>query len=503
MALLSYENIGVSSRNYCMNALEIKKALEEHRISSVEIVSQYCNRIEEYDPKIHALITFCKDTALQDAKESDKRRKEGKVGLLEGIPIVIKDNICTKGIRTTCASKMLSNFIPPYDAHVIEKIKQEGGIIIGKANLDEFAMGSSCENSAFFPTHNPIDIKLAPGGSSGGSAAAVAADMAPLSLGSDTGGSIRQPASLTGIYALRPTYGRISRYGLIALANSLDQIGPMARTKEDIALLLQVLAGKDERDAMSASVPVPNYLQGEESGKRIGIIKELLNSMPEEIVPMWENAIKILQQEGYSIIEVTIPHIFQSLATYHIIATAEASTNLARYDGIHYGSQLNEQELRIEYEQEMQKNKEADFPSFLEYIYQVHRNRYFGREVKRRILLGTYVLTSGAYETWYKQAWRCRQLIQQEIQDAFNHVDFIMTPTSAMTAFPLGEKMQNPMALYLCDTYTVPFSLSGHPAFSVPGGLGNDHLPLGLQFVANYWKEASLFSLPNFFPNAG
>ncbi|NUM36610.1 MAG: Asp-tRNA(Asn)/Glu-tRNA(Gln) amidotransferase subunit GatA, partial [Candidatus Brocadiae bacterium] len=473
---------------YNLTASQLSKLLSQKEISSEEIVRSLYSYIEKRDPELKAFLSLCQNNALEQAKASDSKRTKGNdPGILEGLPVVIKDNICTQGIRTTCASQILANFIPPYNAHAIEKIQEQGGIVLGKTNMDEFAMGSSCENSAMFPTLNPRNTQCIPGGSSGGSACAVASGMSPLALGSDTGGSVRQPAALCGIVGMKPTYGRVSRYGLIAFASSLDQIGPLTRTVEDNALLLQAIAGKDHRDSTSLNEPVPQYskkLKEFPVGIKIGIPKEyFISEMDQEIQAACQKAIVSLEKKGAKIQEVSLPGTEYAIPTYYLVATAEASANLARYDGIHYGHRSSE------------KNALKEQGKALDSLYKKSRGEGFGHEVKRRILLGTYILSSGYYEAWYLKAMKARALIRQEIQDTLKGVDALITPTSPVTAFKQGEKVSDPLSMYLCDIFTVTFSLSGNPALSIPCGLTKQGMPVGLQIVGKFLDEETVLRL--------
>lgn len=472
-------------------ATEWKHLLHRREISSQEIVGELFHHIEKEDPKLKAFLTLCPEKALAQAKASDERRAKGEaLGLLEGIPIALKDNICTKGIPTTCGSRMLENFRPPYDAHVVERLEAEGAIVLGKTNLDEFAMGSSTENSAYFTTRNPYNERCVPGGSSGGSACAVASGMAPLALGSDTGGSVRQPAALCGIWGLKPTYGRVSRYGLIAFASSLDVIGPMARSLEDTGLLLEAIAGNDPRDSTSLDQPVPCYRDGlkEKAGSlKIGIPQEyFLSEMDSDVQKCIQLGIETLRRAGATIVDVSLPLTPYAIPTYYLIATAEASANLSRYDGIHYGFRANANEAASAF-------SVGDI-SLLESLYMQSRGEALGEEVKRRILLGTYVLSSGYYEAWYLKALEVRSLLRAEMQKVFEEVDLLLTPTSPLPAFPCGEKTDDPLSMYLCDIFTVTFNLTGHPALSVPCGFTSAGLPVGLQLVGRMLEEKTLFS---------
>lgn len=474
-------------------ASQLQDLLARRQISSRELVLALLARIDRVEARVRAFITLCPEQALAEADASDRRRSQGKAGLLEGIPVAIKDNICTRGIKTTCASKMLANFVPPYDAHVVERIRAEGGIIIGKTNLDEFAMGSSCENSAMFPSKNPWHLSYTPGGSSGGSAAALAAGMVPLALGSDTGGSVRQPACMTGTVGLKPTYGRVSRFGLIAFASSLDQIGPLARSVEDVALLCTVLAGHDVRDATCSRQPAGDYrqnLQRPFTGIKIGLPREyFVIDMDSEVAAACRQAIETLRAAGATIVDVSLPSTRHAIAAYYLIAPAEASSNLARYDGMRYGHRSSEKRLRKKLER--QSNSEHE-PALLERLYMESRAEGFGPEVKRRILLGTYALSSGYYDAYYMKAQQVRALLRQEVEDVLQQVDLLVTPTSPILPFKLGEKTADPLSMYLCDLFTVTFNLSGHPAISVPCGLSRSGLPIGVQLVGRLFAEANL-----------
>lgn len=461
-----------------LTSCQLKEKLLSRELTAQEVIEGFFTHIDEVEPIIRAYLLLDREGALRKAQEVDARLKRGeKLGLLAGIPIAIKDNMCTKGLKTTCASRILENFIPPYDAHVIERLKEADAIIIGKTNLDEFAMGSSTENSAFKLTKNPWDTKCIPGGSSGGSAAAVASGMAFMALGSDTGGSVRQPAALCGVTGLKPTYGRVSRYGLVAFGSSLDQIGPITRDVKDAALLLQVIAGRDLRDSTSADVPVPDYLKDIEKpvkGLRLGLPREyFMEGLNEEIRKAVEEAVKVYKSLGVSVQEISLPHTPYAVAVYYIIATAEASSNLARYDGVRYGYRVPSAENIID-------------------MYSRSRAEGFGREVKRRIMLGTYALSSGYYEAYYLKASKVRNLIRQDFSRAFEAVDFILCPTSPSPAFKLGERLANPLEMYLSDVYTIPANLAGIPGISVPCGFTRDNLPIGLQLMAPPFEETRL-----------
>ncbi len=443
------------------------------------VVEAHLRRIEALDPKVHAFVTVTRESALAQADAADKRFRAGTpVGSLDGVPLAIKDVICTKGVRTTCSSKILENFVPPYDATVMTRLTAAGAIMLGKTNMDEFAMGSSTENSAFFPTRNPWDLARVPGGSSGGSAAAVAADFAAGALGSDTGGSIRQPAAFCGTVGLKPTYGRVSRYGLVAFASSLDQIGPFARDVRGVALLLQAIAGHDPLDSTSTDVPVPDYLaalgQGLQ-GLRVGIPSEyFIEGMDPEVEKAVWDAIEVLKRLGAKTEKVSLPHTDYALAAYYLIAPAEASSNLARYDGVKYGYR-------------------APGSKDLIHMYGRTRAEGFGQEVKRRIMLGTYALSAGYYEAYYGKAQRVRTLVRRDFQQAFERVDVLVCPTAPNVAFKLGEK-EDPLQMYLCDVFTIPVNLAGLPGLSMPGGFTPGGLPIGLQLIGKPFDEATLLS---------
>ncbi|HHT9119094.1 MAG TPA: Asp-tRNA(Asn)/Glu-tRNA(Gln) amidotransferase subunit GatA [Candidatus Hypogeohydataceae bacterium YC41] len=460
---------------------QLQEKLLSRELTAQEVVEGLFANIEEVEPIVRAYLLLDREGAVRKAQEVDARLKKGeKLGPLAGIPVAVKDNICTNGLRTTCASRILENFIPPYDAHVIERLKEADAIIIGKTNLDEFAMGSSTENSAFKLTRNPWDPKRIPGGSSGGSAAAVAAGTAFIALGSDTGGSVRQPAALCGVTGLKPTYGRVSRYGLVAFGSSLDQIGTITRDVRDSALLLQIIAGRDSRDSTSADVPLPDYLKELEKpvkGLRLGLPREyFMEGLNDEVRKAVEEAVKVYEGLGLSVKEISLPHTPYAVAVYYIIATAEASSNLARYDGVRYGHRTPGAQNIIE-------------------MYSCTRAEGFGREVKRRIMLGTYALSSGYYEAYYLKASKVRNLIRQDFSRAFETVDFILCPTSPTPAFKLGERLANPMEMYLCDIYTIPANLAGIPGISIPCGFTKENLPIGLQLMARHFEEAGLLKV--------
>ncbi|RDV84023.1 Asp-tRNA(Asn)/Glu-tRNA(Gln) amidotransferase subunit GatA [Ammonifex thiophilus] len=448
-------------------------------ISAKEIVTVFLERIKQVEPKVRAFLTLCEEEALSQAERLDQALARGEeMGPLAGVPVALKDNLCLSGFPTTCASKILANFYPPYDATVVRRLREAGAIIVGKTNLDEFAMGSSTENSAFHPTTNPWDLSRVPGGSSGGSAAAVAAGEVPVALGSDTGGSIRQPAAFCGVVGLKPTYGRVSRYGLVAFASSLDQIGPITRCVEDCALVLQVIAGHDPRDATSIPGEIPDYrssLASDLKGMRIGIPSEYLGEgvAPEIGAVVGEVAAK-LTDLGAQVDYTSLPHTRYALPAYYLVATAEASSNLARYDGVRYG-------LRVPAEEA--KDSMA-----------LTRKEGFGPEVKRRIMLGTYALSAGYYEAYYLKALKVRTLIKRDFDKAFAHFDCLLTPTTPTPAFRMGEKLADPLAMYFSDICTLAVNLAGLPAISVPAGKVG-HLPVGVQFIAPPLREDKLFQV--------
>ena len=458
---------------------ELVEMLEKGETTSEEITKSYFKRIKEKDPEIKAYISTMEESAIEKAKEVDEARRAGKnVGKLAGIPIGIKDNICITGTRTTCSSKMLENFVSPYNATVIEKLNDEGLIYLGKTNLDEFAMGSSTENSAFFTTSNPWDLDRVPGGSSGGSAAVVSADLAPWSLGSDTGGSIRQPASLCGIVGLKPTYGLVSRYGSVAYASSLDQIGPLTKDVTDCAILLNLIAGHDEKDSTSMDLEKKDYtksLVNDVKGMKIGLPKEYISEgVSEEVKNAILEVAKKYEELGASVEECSLDIVKYALPVYYIIADAEASSNLGRFDGIRYG---------------YRSEKFDD----LKDIYKNSRSEGFGPEVKRRILLGTYVLSSGYYDAYYKKAQKVRTVIKNAYDELFKKYDLLLTPTSPTTAFKIGEKCNNPVEMYLADICTVPVNIAGLPGMSIPYKLDSNGLPIGIQLIGKAFDEETIF----------
>jgi aspartyl-tRNA(Asn)/glutamyl-tRNA(Gln) amidotransferase subunit A len=478
----------MSKRLYEMTAHEAHGLLSKRVVSARELTQAVLDRIEAVDGKVRAYISVTAEQALAQAAEADERIARGEGGPLTGVPLAIKDNMCTRGVRTTCGSRMLERFVPPYDAHVVERLREAGAVNIGKTNMDEFAMGSSVEHSAFFPTHNPWSLDCVPGGSSGGSAAAVAADEAVAALGSDTGGSIRQPASLCGVVGLKPTYGRVSRYGLVAFASSLDQIGPLTKDVRDCALLLNAIAGHDARDATSAPVDAPDFTQSltnDLRGLRVGVTKEYV---PDDLDPavrgVVEVAAKQLEELGASVEwGVSLPSTPHALACYYIIAPSEASANLARYDGVKYGYAYQDGAS-------MWENMEKT------------RQHGFGDEVKRRIMLGTYALSAGYYDAYYLKALKVRTLIRREFEAAFEKYDVLLGLVSPTPAFKLGEKTDDPMSMYLSDVFTLPINIAGIPSMSVPAGFvraegesasGGEGLPVGIQLMARPFDEASLF----------
>lgn len=461
-----------------LTAHELHAKLVNKEVSSVEITEAVYKRIDEVEDRVKAFVTLTRDGALAKAGEVDARIARGEdIGTLEGIPVVIKDNMCTEGVLTTCSSKMLHNFVPPYNATVVEKLRSAGAVVIGKANMDEFAMGSSTENSRFFTTRNPWNTDCVPGGSSGGSAAAVAADETIYSLGSDTGGSIRQPASFCGVVGLKPTYGTVSRYGLIAFASSLDQIGPFSKDVTDCAQVFNVIAGHDERDSTSAEFAVPDYtkyLTGDVKGLKIGIPREyFVDGTDPGVRDFINQAIKKYESLGAVCEEISLPHTEYALPVYYLIAPAEASSNLARYDGVRYGY----------------RDESADD---IITMFMRTRSEGFGSEVKRRIMLGTYALSSGYYDAYYLKALKVRTLIKQDFDRAFEKYDIILSPTSPTPAFKRGEKADDPMQMYLSDIFTISVNLAGIPGLSIPCGFSGG-LPVGLQLMGKPFGEGTLF----------
>jgi aspartyl-tRNA(Asn)/glutamyl-tRNA(Gln) amidotransferase subunit A len=461
----------------------IVSAIGDRKLSAAELVTAFYKKIKAEDGEIHAYLTLCEDRALEQARNIDALASRGDtLPPLAGVPMGIKDVMVTRGIRTTAGSRILENFVPPYTCTAVERLEAAGAIVLGKLNCDEFAMGSSNENSAYGSVRNPRDKSRVPGGSSGGSAAAVAAGTAVATLGSDTGGSIRQPASFCGVVGLMPTYGRVSRYGLIAFASSLDHIGPLARTVEDAAILLSVIAGHDPMDSTSANVPVPDYrteLQKPVKGLRLGVPKEYFGEgLDSEVRSAVEAAIQKLAAQGTEIVPVSLPHTGYAIPTYYVIATAEASANLARYDGVRYGYRSKSAKTLAE-------------------MYRKTRDEAFGAEVKRRIMLGTYALSSGYYDAYYLKAQKVRTLLARDFQQAFTKVDAVITPTAPTPAFKLGEKSDDPLAMYLADIYTVTADLAGIPGISVPCGQSTGGLPIGLQVLGRHFDESTVLRIAN------
>jgi len=462
-----------------LTVVQLARMIHRGEIRAHEIIIDVFKRIQEVEGKVKAFITLTVEKAYNMAKDAENAVFSGKKGILTGIPIAVKDNICTKGILTTCASKILYNFHPPYESTVTSKLIENKYVLIGKTNMDEFAMGSSTENSGFQITRNPWDLERVPGGSSGGSAAAVAADECIAALGSDTGGSIRQPASFCGVVGLKPTYGRVSRFGLVAFASSLDQIGPITKCVADSALIMNVIAGYDPKDSTSAPIGISDfteYLGKDIKGFKIGIPKEyFIEGMDKEVQERINDAIKHLESLGCIPIEISLPHTEYAVATYYIVATSEASSNLARYDGVKYGLRVTGKDL-------------------LE-MYMKTRSKGFGTEVKRRIMLGTYSLSAGYYDAYYKKALQVRTLIKQDFEKAFEKVDFIVTPTAPTPAFKIGEKIDDPLQMYLSDIFTISVNLAGLPAISIPCGFNMKGLPIGLQIIGKPFDEAGILQL--------
>src|SRR5271163_4245656 len=473
------------------NALTIdaaRSAIQERTTTATALAESFYSKIEKDDPQIGAYLVLSKDRAFAKAAEIDARAAKGEtLPPLGGVPVGIKDVMVTRGVRTTAGSKILGNYIPPYDCTVVARMEAAGAIVLGKLNCDEFAMGSSTENSAWHPVHNPRDLSRVPGGSSGGSAAAVASDMAVVTLGSDTGGSIRQPASFCGVVGLMPTYGRVSRYGLIAFASSLDHIGPLTKTVKDAAIVLGTIAGRDPMDSTSADVPVPDYvaeLDKPVRGMKLGVAKEYFgDGLDDEVRQSVESAIDKLKRLGCEIVPVSLPHTPYAIPTYYLIATAEASSNLARYDGVRYSHR-------------------ARGVKTLSEMYRRSRDEGFGAEVKRRIMLGTYALSAGYYDAYYLKAQKVRTLLTRDFDGAFAKVDAIVTPTSPTAAFRLGEKSNNPLAMYLADIYTVTADLAGIPGISIPCGETREKLPIGLQILGKHFDEGTILRVANAYEQA-
>lgn len=466
---------------YNLTAAEIVEKIKKKQVSAEEITKSFLGRIKSADPKINAFISVYNEDGIKQAQEIDRKINSGvPVGKLAGLPVAVKDNMCIRGQKTTCSSKILENYVAPYDAAVVKKLKDAGAIIIGKTNMDEFAMGSSTENSAFMVTKNPWDLKRIPGGSSGGSAAAVSSSMSPVSLGSDTGGSIRQPASLCGVVGLKPTYGRVSRYGLVAFASSLDQIGPISKNVEDAALILDVISGYDKKDSTSVNIPADDYsseIEKDIRGLTIGLPKEFfIDAVDKEVAKAVQDSVRIFEKLGAKIKEVSLPHNRYALSVYYIIAPSEASANLARYDGVKYGYRADSKTLIGMYENT--------------------RSTGFGSEVKRRIMLGTYALSSGYYDAYYLKAQKVRTLIKNDFSKAFDSkdggADVILTPTSPFAAFKIGEKTADPLQMYFSDIFTLSCSLAGICGMSIPCGFSSEGLPIGLQLIGRPFDEKTI-----------
>lgn len=464
---------------------ELSRDLQQKKISSVELTKYFLARIKNLDPQLNSFITKTESHALTQAEDADERLAKGQPTPLTGIPIAHKDIFCTLGIKTTCASKMLDNFISPYNATVVDRLNAAGTVILGKTNMDEFAMGSSNETSYYGPVKNPWDLQRIPGGSSGGSAAAVAARLAPAATGTDTGGSIRQPGALCGITALKPTYGRVSRYGMIAFASSLDQAGPMTQTAEDAALMLNAMAGHDAKDSTSINQSVPDYtatLHQDLKGLKIGLPKEYFGEgLNADVGKAIEAVKKELEKLGATFTEISLPHTHLAASAYYVIAPAECSSNLARFDGVRYGYR-------------------CENPRNLEDLYKRTRTEGFGEEVKRRVMIGTYVLSAGFYDAYYIKAQKVRYLIRQDFIDAFKKVDVILTPVTPTCAFKIGEKAADPIAMYLSDIYTIATNLAGLPGLSFPAGFSHG-LPIGAQLIGNYFDEARLLNIAHRYQN--
>ena len=462
---------------------ELSSSLASGEFSSEELTKHFLKRIETYSGQLNCFVSVTPELALTQAREADEKRAKGNAHKLAGVPIAHKDIFCTESVKTSCGSKMLDNFVSPYDATVVTNCKQANMVMLGKANMDEFAMGSSNETSYYGPVRNPWNIETVPGGSSGGSACSVAARLAPISTGTDTGGSIRQPAALCGITGLKPTYGRVSRYGMIAFASSLDQAGPMSRSAEDAALLMNVMAGYDEKDSTCVDQPVPDYtatLNDKLDGLKIGLPKEYFDDgLDAGVGKAVDEAIKQYQKMGAELVEISLPNTRTAVSTYYVVAPAECSSNLSRFDGVRFGYR-------------------CDDPHDLEDLYKRSRGEGFGSEVKRRIMIGTYVLSAGYYDAYYLKAQKLRRLISDEFKAAFEKVDVIMGPTSPTVAFKIGERMDDPVSMYLSDAYTIATNLAGLPGISIPAGFAAD-LPVGLQIIGNYFQEGKLLNVAHQF----
>jgi aspartyl-tRNA(Asn)/glutamyl-tRNA(Gln) amidotransferase subunit A len=487
-----------------LTATELLAQLNAGQVTSAEVTQAFLDRIDRVDGQVRAFLQVDRSGALEQAEQIDRRRKAGQaVGRLGGLPVAIKDVLCTRGQVTTCASRMLQDFRPPYDATVVAKLKAADAVILGKTNMDEFAMGGSTENSAFQITHNPWDLERIPGGSSGGAAASVAARMTPLAVGTDTGGSIREPAGLCGVTGMKPTYGRVSRYGLVAFASSLDQIGPLARTAEDAALLLEVLAGHDPADSTSIDRPVPKYsdtIHKPLAGLRIGLAREhFAAGLDGEVEEAVRAAVGVYESQGATVKQISLPHSKYAVATYYIIAPCEASSNLARYDGVHYGYRSDEARMMAELNQERKRLQQSgdhagsdNLDNPLVRLYRQTRAEGFGPEVKRRIMLGTYALSAGYYDAYYLKALKVRRLVRQDFDRAFEEVDLIAGPVAPAPAFKIGEKIDDPLSMYLFDLYTISTNLAGIGGISIPCGFSSQGLPIGLQLQAAPFEEEKL-----------
>jgi aspartyl-tRNA(Asn)/glutamyl-tRNA(Gln) amidotransferase subunit A len=499
-------------------ATELLAELTAGRATSVELTRAFLDQIECRDGQVRAFLRVDPAAALARAEQIDRRRRAGEpLGRLAGLPVAIKDVLCTQGERTTCGSRMLEHFRPPYDATVVQRLKAADAVLLGKTNMDEFAMGGSNENSAFFPTRNPWDLARVPGGSSGGAAAAVAARMAPLSVGTDTGGSIRCPAGLCGISGMKPTYGRVSRYGLVAFASSLDQVGPLAKTAEDLALLLEVLAGHDPLDSTSIDLPVPAYTQTVRqplAGLRLGLVREhFAAGLDPQVEAAVREAIRVYESRGAQVKWLSLPHSKYAVATYYVIAPCEASSNLARYDGVRYGHRTDERRMAAELDQQRERLQKAgdaaaaraaleDLDNPLVRMYRRTRAEGFGPEVKRRIMLGTYALSAGYYDAYYKKALQVRRLVRQDFDRAFAEVDLVAGPVTPTPAFKIGEKIDDPLSMYLFDLYTVSANLAGLAAAAIPCGFSSGGLPIGLQLQAPPFEEERLLRAAHMFQQA-
>jgi aspartyl-tRNA(Asn)/glutamyl-tRNA(Gln) amidotransferase subunit A len=495
-------------------ATQLLTLLERGDVTAVELTQAHLDQVDRCDGQVRAFLRVAHQGALERAAVVDERRRQGQpLGRLAGLPVAVKDVLCTAGEPTTCGSRMLERFVPPYDATVIARLKAADAVILGKTNMDEFAMGGSNENSAYFPTHNPWSLDCIPGGSSGGAAASVAARMTPLSVGTDTGGSIRQPAGLCGVAGLKPTYGRVSRFGLVAFASSLDQVGPLARTAQDAALLLEVLAGHDPRDSTSLNVPVPAYGQSVArplEGLRLGLVREHFGEgLDGEVESAVREAIAVYRALGAQIVDVSLPHGKYAVATYYIIAPCEASSNLARYDGAHYGHRTDVARMQAEMAAEQAALKRAgnvaaieEMDSALVRMYRRSRAEGFGAEVKRRIMLGTYALSAGYYDAYYLKALKVRRLVRQDFDEAFRQVDLIAGPVTATPAFRIGEKSGDPLAMYLVDLYTVSANLAGISALAMPCGFSSSGLPIGLQLQGPPLAEENLLRAAHMYQQA-